>query len=353
MTDALKVELAERIAAKRVLVVVGTGVSLAATGGEKLASWKGLITNGIERCVTLGLEGSDAEWQELQQRQLSRPHISDLLGVAEQVERRLQSRGQGDWREWLRETVGSLEATEPAIIEAIRALGAPIATLNYDELFERLAPPRKSHTWQEAEDWPRVLESQDNAILHLHGRWDRPTSVVLGIRSYEAVLRHGLAQHLQRVVATTHSLLFVGCGATFEDPNFKALLDWMAETLKDLERRHYLLATGGGKKTIEPLLPPTARVWVLDYGKQHDELLPYLRSLAPQPSGSTPGPSVGRGKPNPTAVDPIDRKAYAEQARKRYDVLDLTALTQAGSVDPEAPPPRLSRLFVPPHARKS
>jgi hypothetical protein len=32
MTDALKAELAERIAVKRVLVVVGTGVSLAATG---------------------------------------------------------------------------------------------------------------------------------------------------------------------------------------------------------------------------------------------------------------------------------------------------------------------------------
>src|SRR4051794_34167001 len=49
MDEKLKVELASRIATREVLVVVGTGVSLAATAspehprGNPLASWKGLI----------------------------------------------------------------------------------------------------------------------------------------------------------------------------------------------------------------------------------------------------------------------------------------------------------------------
>jgi hypothetical protein len=292
MTYALRQELAQRIREKKVLVVAGTGVSLAATNGNAVASWRGLIEHGVGRCVELALDGADSEWAELQQKQLRRPHLSDLLGVAEQVERRLQSRGKGDWRGWLRETVGSLEPASPAILAAIRALGVPLATLNYDRLLGIPGPQREARTWLDADDWSRVLEGSDDAILHLHGAWDRPDSVVLGIRSYERVLAAGLAQHMQRVVAVTHSLLFVGCGATFEDPNFKALLDWMATTLKDVERRHYLLATDAEKARIEPTLPPTARIWVLSYGATHDQLVPFLESLAPTPARPAPSSPV-------------------------------------------------------------
>src|SRR5918995_2518805 len=131
MTDALKVELAERIAAKRVLVVVGTGVSLAATGGEKLASWKGLIASGVDRLVELGLR--DAKWAT-SQKELLEGDLDDLLGVAEQVSRRLgwertDDRCGGDWNKWLRTTVGGLRTTHPELIEVIRDLGAPLATL--------------------------------------------------------------------------------------------------------------------------------------------------------------------------------------------------------------------------------
>jgi hypothetical protein len=68
MTGGLKAKLAERIAAGKVLVVVGTGVSLASTGGDKLASWKGLIANAVERCVDLGLR--DATWTAAQKELL-------------------------------------------------------------------------------------------------------------------------------------------------------------------------------------------------------------------------------------------------------------------------------------------
>lgn len=131
----LKAKLAERIAAGKVLVVVGTGVSLASTNGERLASWKGLINNGIEHCAELGLR--DATWVT-SQKELLEGDLDDLLGVAEQVSSRLGWRPTdpcgGDWSSWLRRTVGGLRAMNPQLIEAIRDLGAPIATLNYDNL---------------------------------------------------------------------------------------------------------------------------------------------------------------------------------------------------------------------------
>ena len=131
----LKAKLAERIAAGKVLVVVGTGVSLASTNGERLASWKGLITNGIEHCAELGLR--DTTWVT-SQKELLEGDLDDLLGVAEQASRRLGWEPTepcgGDWNGWLRGTVGGLRAKYPELIEAIRDLGVPIATLNYDNL---------------------------------------------------------------------------------------------------------------------------------------------------------------------------------------------------------------------------
>ena len=54
-----------------------------------------------------------------------------------------------------------------------------------------------------------------------------------------------------------------------------------------------------------------------------------------------------------TPAPPVDRMAYAKQARKLFDVLDLTALAQPGAIDPDVERPRLSQLFVPQYARKS
>jgi hypothetical protein len=280
MTDALKAELAERIAAKQVLVVVGTGVPLAATGGEKLASWKGLIADGVERCVSRGLR--DAKWATTQ-KELLESDLDDLLSVAEQVSGRLGWKPTepcgGDWNGWLRDTVGGLRAKHPELIEAIRNLGTPIATLNYDNLLTEVTGHRPL-TWQRAERWLAVLEDKDQAILHLHGHWDQPSSVVLGIRSYDAVLGKDLAQHLQRALASLYSIAFVGCGATLEDPNFSALLAWLRNTLSGAEHSHYLLVREGEVLPVPKPLLREARVVPLHYGSAHADLLPFIQGLS-------------------------------------------------------------------------
>jgi|SRR5512132_552851 hypothetical protein len=61
MTDWLMAELADRIAAKKVIIVVGTGVSLASTGGNKLASWTGLIANELLTGAPRGVAQADID----------------------------------------------------------------------------------------------------------------------------------------------------------------------------------------------------------------------------------------------------------------------------------------------------
>lgn len=132
-----------------------------ATANNPLASWTGLISNGIDRCIDLRLR--DAKWGD-QQKKLLDSDLDDLLGVAEQVTRRLGWRRtepcDGNWSSWLRETVGGLRVKQRELIEAIRGLGVSIATLNYDDLLEEITPLRPL-TWQQVERWPPVLDGQD------------------------------------------------------------------------------------------------------------------------------------------------------------------------------------------------
>jgi hypothetical protein len=115
-----------------------------------------------------------------------------------------------DWTGWLRKTVGSLRVKHPDLIEAIHDLDVPIATLNYDNLLT-VVTGLEPITWRQADLWMPVIQRDDRAILHMHGYFRDPSSVVLGIRSYDAVLGNHLAQHLQQALASFHSLAFIGC----------------------------------------------------------------------------------------------------------------------------------------------
>ena len=61
----------------------------------------------------------------------------------------------------------------------------------------------------------QALVGTDRAVVHLHGYWRRLESVVLCVRSYEALLG-AVRQALQRAVTVLHSLLLVGVDAGCE-----------------------------------------------------------------------------------------------------------------------------------------
>src|SRR5262249_42963383 len=144
----------------------------------------------------------------------------------------------GEYRRWLRETVGALRVKRCDVIEAIRALKVPIATTNYDGLIEEVYGFHPVQ-WKDGARDERDLRGDDPGVLHLHGHWQDPRSVILGIRSYEKVLGNEHAQTIQRALRTTRSLLFVGCGAGLKDPNFGALLQWSRQVFKGSEYRHF------------------------------------------------------------------------------------------------------------------
>jgi SIR2-like domain len=231
-------DLHQQMAKRQVIAIVGAGVSMGATGGAETASWVGLLRDGIKRCEHFGAPPKG--WGDRQREALEHGDLDDLLGVASQIENRLDAPDGGEYSAWLQDTVGRLRVRDREVLEALRDLGIPLATTNYDDLIEEVTT-LPAVTWRDGAAVQRVIRGDESGVLHLHGYWRQPESVVLGIRSYDAVLGDTHAQTVQSALALMNSFLFIGYGAGLADPNFGALLRWMRRVFAGSEYRHYRL----------------------------------------------------------------------------------------------------------------
>ncbi|MCB9765619.1 MAG: SIR2 family protein [Alphaproteobacteria bacterium] len=278
--DELVQDVKALLAAGQAVIVVGSGVSVASSapvaGKGPVASWAGLLRAGLAHAGALGAlnEGQVRRYQGL----LEDGDTEDFVTVAHRVEKALGAPQGGEFKRWLRETVGALKVRDPQLIQAIAALGAPIVTLNYDGLLEQVTGLGPL-TWREGSEVERWLRGQEHGVLHLHGYWKQPQSVVLGVRSYEDILRDGHAQTVMRALWTTRSLVFVGCGGTTEDPNLGALLTWAGRTFSGSEYRRYRLCRASEVEAVRRAHPPEQRVVPLVYGAEYGELTGFLRRL--------------------------------------------------------------------------
>ena len=204
--------------------------------------------------------------------------MDELLSAAENVSTKLGAPKGGEFRRWLREIVGSLNPQRPDVIEALEASGVKLATTNYDGLIEKVTglPPV---TWMEVAKVERLIRGDDNGVLHLHGYWDKPESVILGIRSYQKVMGDAHAQNVLRALQTMKTLLFVGFGSGLKDPNFGQLLRWTGAVFSQGEYRRFRLAKEDEVDAMQKEHPPEQRLFVLSFGKDHSDLGPFLRKL--------------------------------------------------------------------------
>ncbi|HEX4416908.1 MAG TPA: SIR2 family protein, partial [Kofleriaceae bacterium] len=314
-------KLKEDLAHGRVVTVVGTGVSLSMCfdqriDGQAVASWSGLLRHGVQACKHQGI-ADDAD-AALLLAQIESGKTDFLISAAENISMRLKKRAPGVFRGWLKDTIGQLKvnADRREVIEAVVALPGLLATLNYDNLLEAITG-RQPVSWNEPDEVQEVLRgTHDPAVLHLHGHYRDPDSVVLGLRSYLEVRDHPHAKAVLELFTIGHTLLFVGCKGTSEDPNFIRLIDWAHDAHADVSPRHYMLCTTPEFVEFRRMLERAPWLQPLDYGADHDQLGSFLRSLLPEParapqeqnprksephSGQDPPPSpVEIVLPNPT-----------------------------------------------------
>ena len=280
-------DLKDSIARGKALFIVGAGVSIGATNNNPVASWNGLLHHGINRCKEVGQPRLGGKRASELHESVDSGDMLRLIGAAEEVAQRLGYPKGGEYCRWLRETVGALKPENPSVLEALRELNVPIATTNYDGLLENFTE-RPAVTWMDGARIHRVIRGDELGTLYLHGHWQRPESVVLGVRSYETVLGNELAQHIQRTLATVKTLVFVGCGAGLRDPNFGALLDWINGLFLESEYRHYRLCLESEMDALLEAHEQDGRVYPLPFGEKLEDLPEFLRYLAPSETEPRP-----------------------------------------------------------------
>jgi hypothetical protein len=246
----LRDELQQQIETGQVVAIVGAGVSVGATNNHAVASWQGLLHYGVDYCRGLPTTGVTDATAHLLHSQIDAGDLDMMLAAAEVISAKLGAPQGGDWRRWLRETVGELRVQQREVLEAVRDLGVILATTNYDGLIEEVTDLSEV-TWRDGARVERILRGDEAGVLHLHGYWQQPESVILGIRDYEKVLGNAHAQTMQHAMRSFNTLLFVGCGEGLHDPNFGALLQWSAKVFAGSEYRHFRLARDGDVASLK------------------------------------------------------------------------------------------------------
>jgi len=82
-------ELRRLIEERKVVVVVGSGVSIAATCGVPEASWEGLLKSGVRCCRSTDAR-LDGAWEQRVLGEIGSQDLDDTLSAAEKVSRKRQ-----------------------------------------------------------------------------------------------------------------------------------------------------------------------------------------------------------------------------------------------------------------------
>lgn len=287
-----------------VVLIVGAGVSMSAlfnTAEAKIASWAGLLRHGLARCEELGaLDGSALETQL---EHLASDDADRWILAAEAITAALGGPGGGEFRRWLSDTVGGFAAAARTndVLAAIRALaarGVILATVNYDGILEEITslPPV---TWRQRAKVEAVLRGDARGILHLHGHWEEPDSVVLGGRSYDEVVEDEHARTVLEALRMTKTFVLVGHGAGLRDPNWGSFLRWTEQVFAGSSYRHYRLARDCELADVRAEHRDEQRIVALGYGADFSDLGPFLRALVPDSTRPAP---VGGPEADETCV---------------------------------------------------
>lgn len=281
MSTVLLTDLATVIKNRQAIIFVGSGVSVGATNGAPVASWVGLLRDGVARSKDLGLPGVKDGWCKLREDQIACNDVNELVSAADHIARKLGAPDGLDYRRWLDESIGRLKASDTTTIEALRDIKLPLITTNYDSLIEDVTKWQPV-LWNHPGLIEKVLRGDDQGVIHLHGHWRWPNSVVLGVRTYEQILEHKHTQAILRALRTTASFIFIGFGGGLEDPTFESLREWSKSFVKDGYYRHFRLALESEVEALRAKHPPDEHLYIVPYGKSYSDLAPFLRSLTPQ-----------------------------------------------------------------------
>jgi hypothetical protein len=339
-------QLKDSAANGKLVVVIGTGSSVALTEGKYPGlTWRGLIESGFAYCVTKDKIPASkiGDWE----KQINSSDLDEFLGAAEFIGRKLEAPDGDLYGRWLEGVFKPIKPKKNKMADAIRALAGaniPLCTLNYDTLVEDVTG-LNSYT---IKDVPKVgawMRREGQGILHLHGSWEDPASCVIGIRDYAATVGSEVRDLVQRALGSFNHLLFVGCGNTFADPNFSALIKWQRRSIKTGALQHYALVRESEVAACHKDSAWQGFVEPISYGETYEELpqflLKHFRFASPRRA------KTATRQANTAAVAAHTKTLDNYRAFLQRDCGEMTIEGVRADIDTAQRRFDLERLFVP------
>jgi hypothetical protein len=279
---------------KKLVIIAGAGISLCATHpSPPRITWTGLIRDGLdylqeEHLVAAGDKELDLYRSVLEEGD---PKLNTLLRACNYLKAELDQNKQ--FPTWLKSVFGSLhrDVTHPEVFEALRGFhqrSARLMTTNYDELLEHYCDLQRVRR-SIPDDVRKYEQGNLDGVFHIHGSYQDPNEVVFDPIGYYQVKTSDDVQNLLRTYLGHYTILFVGCGSGLEDPNFNALLQWASSREENIPNHHYFLIRDGDILRYNPLI-------TLKYGRNYEDLVPYLNGLLDDPAETIATGSLARRK---------------------------------------------------------
>lgn len=288
--DTPKDELVDSVRQRRLAVIFGAGVSRQANPKDERLSWRGLISHGIEFCSrnlsTQQIADHSATIERFQARG-GALGTEELIQSARAIEAMLGAPKSGDFRRWLATAFADCAPMMNVLLPVLKALPGRRLTLNYDTLLEQAFGAR-AISWTDKSsllEWLRVTSPD---ILHVHGIWSVPDSIVFGDSSYEKAVGDETLQQVLKSILLSHTVVFIGCGPTSEDPNADKFLAWAGQFLFESRYRHFKLDVGEANKVLG--YDRSKNLYTIGYGSNYDELPLYVEYLLRE--GRVPRPGL-------------------------------------------------------------
>jgi len=315
-----EVELQQTVGDGRAVIVVGTGMSIAASWNAETgaphpqASWAGLLESGLEWLKEHKLI---SEKKAAAHRTLldpaEEPGTYSFITAAQHVTRLMGGAASVHFENWLKQTIGTIEAHDRKGLDALEALrehGNLLATTNYDGLLLDDDGLRKPVTWKEPDQFLRAARNREtDKVLFLHGYWRHPQSVILDWTSYEEITRDERYREDLASVWKMTTWVYVGCGANgLSDPDFGLLVERYGKRARQADLWDFCLVRSDQREEFQAHFDKLQiNVCAVSFGDSHDDLPEYLRSLVPASPRPSPPPP-----PLPSKIIPKPPAFYAE-----------------------------------------
>ncbi|CAF4412653.1 unnamed protein product [Rotaria sp. Silwood2] len=275
------------IALNNAVIFIGAGVSVYTTNGEQEVShWNGLLKHGLQRCYQSGCI-NDKEFEDFNNKfKNNTVEVNDFLHAADRIKycfkRQNETRKDNVYKIWLMETVGKLSAKKPELIKAIGELGIPILTTNYDSLLENVLDKRPL-TWKNYynDGFKHSLENLKHYILHIHGYFQEPDSMIFTSDAYNRFCKNEFGQSNLKAFLHKKALLFIGYDSEMFDPKLLNLLKWISCVTSEKSLSIYRIISSNTHKRFHQISNTSFfdNIKELQYGNTSEDLLQFIKNL--------------------------------------------------------------------------